>query len=215
MGNRFDKWNRWLDVIHSEVRNLLINRYFFWEVQGMIRNNPKIQKHSAFYEFFGTIYSESALIGIRRQVKIDKDSISFARLLSEICKTPKVLSKTRFVDLYGESEAKEHGLPDRHFKQFAGAVGNHIDPELVRSDLEQLKMKAQKCEKYGDKRVAHFDRKGPDHIPTFKELNDCMDFLEGLIKKYLRLFRADVYLQILPVFQYDWKAIFREPWLPS
>ncbi|PIU64146.1 MAG: hypothetical protein COS84_08780 [Armatimonadetes bacterium CG07_land_8_20_14_0_80_40_9] len=213
MGDRFDKWDNWLNSIFSEITNLSINRNIFWEVQDIIEKNPKIQKPSAFYEFLGSVYVASALMGIRRQVKIDKDSISFARLLKEICDTPEVFSRTRFVALYKGSTA-EH-LANRDFNKFAGETGSHVDPNLIRLDLEELKAKVRGCEKYADQRVAHFDKQVMSNIPTFSDLDDCIDFLEKLMEKYYLLFRAGTLESILPVYQYDWKAIFREPWLPQ
>lgn len=211
MDDRFDKWNKWLDVIYSEITTLSVNRNIFWEVQDIIKNNPKIQKPSSFYEFLGGVYVTSALIGVRRQVKIDKNSISFARLLKEICDIPQVLSRTRFVSLYKGSTAEQ--FADRDFDKFAGKAGSHVDPDLVNFDLEKLKKKAKECEKYADRRVAHFDRRAIKNIPTFADLDDYIDFLEELIRKYYLLFRATSLVSILPVYQYDWKAIFREPWL--
>jgi len=77
--------------------------------------------------------------------------------------------------------------------------------------LENLKVKARKCEKYADQRIAHFDKGVIKNVPTFKDLDDCIDFLEGLTKMCYRLFHAVSLTSILPVYQYDWKAIFREP----
>jgi hypothetical protein len=211
MDNRFNKWNKWLDVIYLEIRSLSVNRNIFWEVQNIIKNNPKIQKPSSFYEFLGSTYVISALMGVRRQIKINKDSISFAKLLKEICATPEILSRDRFVVLY-KGSAVEH-LANRHFDKFAGKVGSHIDPDLVRLKLKELKIKAWKCEKFADQRIAHFDKRANKNIPTFKDLDDCIDFLEELIKMCYLLFRAVSLTSILPVYQYDWKAIFREPWL--
>jgi len=212
MDNRFDKWNKWLDVIYSEITSLSVNRNIFWEVQDIIKNNPKIQKPSSFYEFLGSVYVVSALMGVRRQVKIDKDSISFARLLKEICDTPEVLSRNRFVALYKGSRVEQ--FADGDFDKFAGKARSHVDPDLVNLDLKELKAKAQKCEKYADQRVAHFDKGALKNIPTFTDLDDCIDFLEELMKKYYLLFRAPSLVSILPEYQYDWKAIFKEQWLP-
>ena len=211
MDNRFNKWNKWLDVIYLEIRSLSVNKNIFWEVQNIIKNNPKIQKPSSFYEFLGNTYVISALMGIRRQIKSDEDSISFAKLLKEICDTPEILSRNRFVALY-KGSAVEH-LANKHFDKFAGKVGSHVDPNLIRFKLENLKVKARKCEKYADQRVAHFDKGVIKNIPTFKDLDDCIDFLEELMKMFYRLFRAISLTSMLPVYQYDWKAIFREPWL--
>ena len=194
-----------------EIRSLSVNRNIFWEVQNVIKNNPKIQKPSSFYEFLGSTYVISALMGVRRQIKINKDSISFAKLLKEIFDTPEILSRDRFVALY-KGSAVEH-LANRHFDKFAGKVGSHVDPDLIRLNLEELNIKARKCEKFADQRIAHFDKRASKNIPTFKDLDDCIDFLEELIKMCYLLFRAISLTSILPVYQYDWKAIFREPWL--
>jgi hypothetical protein len=212
MDDRFDKWDKWFGGIYSEVTSLSVNRNIFWEVQDIIKNNPRIHKPSSFYEFLGSIYAVSSLMGIRRQVKIDKKSISFARLLEEICETPKVLSRSRFVSLYRGSTAEE--FADRDFDRFAGGSREHVDPGLVKSDLEDLRARARKCEKYADQRVAHFDKRAHQNVLTFAEIDGCIDFLEELTKKYYLLFRGNCLLSILPTYQYDWKEIFQEPWIP-
>ena len=225
MDDRFNKWNKWIDMIRSEITRLSIDRNIFWEVQDIIKNNPKIQKPSSFYDFLRNTYATSALMGVRRQVKIDKDSISFAKLLVEISDNPEILSRTRYFSHYKGSSieeiAKRLGITvekyrSQDFDQFAGKTGDHVDPELIKLDLEKLKLKAQKCEKYADQRVAHFDKKAISNIPTFTNLDKCIDFLEMLIKKYYLLFRAGSLNSILPVSQnrYDWKAIFKEAWIP-
>ena len=223
--DRFNKWNKWVDVIYLEITKLSRNRNIFLEVHDIINNNPKIQKPSSFYEFLGSVYAVSALMGLRRQVKIDEDSISFARLLKEICDTPEILSRNRFFAQYKgstvEKIAKLMGstvekYESRNYDQFAGKTGDYVNPELIKLDLKELKSKAQKCEKYADQRVAHFDKKEISNIPTFTDLDNCIDFLEKLMKKYYLLFRASHLNSILPVSQdkYDWKAIFKEVWIP-
>ena len=225
MDDRFNKWNKWIDVILSEITKLSIDRHIFWEVQDIINNNPKIQKPSSFYDFLRNIYGVSAVMGVRKQVKIDKDSISFAKLLREICDNPEILSRTRYFAHYKgnsvEEIAKRLGTTvekyrSQDFDQFAGKAGDHVDPELIKMDLGELKSKAQKCEKYADRRVAHFDKRAMSNIPTFADLDNCIDFLEILMKKYYFLFRVSSLASILPVSQnkYDWKIIFKEVWLP-
>lgn len=214
MDDRFNKWNKWIDVILSEITKLSIDRHIFWEVQDIINNNPKIQKPSSFYDFLRNIYGVSAVMGVRKQVKIDKDSISLAKLLQEICETPKILSRARFFANFKGSTVEKFN--SRNFDKFAGKTGDHVDPELIKLDLGELKSKAQECEKYADRRVAHFDKKAISNIPTFTDLDNCIDFLEKLMKKYYLLFRASSLTSILPVSQnkYDWKAIFKEVWIP-
>lgn len=211
MGDRYSKWNRWMDIIYVEITELVIHQDIFWQVQDLIKNNPKLQRPSAFYKFMGRTYSAFALMSIRRQVKVNDDSISFARLLSEICDNPKELSRERYVALYKGAFALERANKD--FNKFSKPGCEHIDPVLVKRDLDKLRAQAKKCETFADKTVAHLDKSKPKQIPVFKDLDNSIELLCALLKKYWLLFRAESLLSILPTYQYDWKAVFREPWI--
>lgn len=212
MDKTFNKWTQWLDIIYKEITSLSVNRHIFWEVQEIIKTNKNIQKPSSFYEFLGSAYGSLTVMGIRRQVKIDKQSISFARLLDQIAKTPSVISRQRFVALYGTDPTMiEFGEKD--FKKFVDRTGRHIDSSIVIYDLARLQTKASKCEKFADMRVAHFDKRALKNPPTFKDIDECIDYLEELLKKYTLIFRATCLTSVLPTWQYDWKEIFLYPWI--
>jgi len=80
----FTLWDSWLAKIHHDVRRLLELRYIFWEVGKIVNANPRIQRTSSFYGWMGATYSAAVPIGIRRQLDEHPDSLSLARLLSEI-----------------------------------------------------------------------------------------------------------------------------------
>ncbi len=50
---------------------------------------------------------------------------------------------------------------------------------------------------------------------TYAELNAAIDQIGDLVKKYASLLKAEVLWQLEPVIQYDWKAPFRQAWIPS
>ena len=212
MNDIFLKWNKWIDIIREEITNLSVNRHIFREVQEIIKSNEKIQKPNSFYEYFGNTYAISVVMGIRRQVKIDKQSISFAGLLKQISEKPKIISYVWYVSLYGRDKwSRERGEKD--FKRFADKSGCYINIDMVKDDLKKLKAKAEKCEQYSDMRIAHFDKRALKNVLTFKDIDDCIDFLEEILKKYYLIFRADMLLSVLPTWQYDWKEIFTESWI--
>lgn len=205
---RFKKWGEWIIVIHEDVENAILNRHIRQEVAAIIDANPRIQRPSAFYEWMAAIYSDSGLMAVRRQLDKDPQSISLARLLSEIVAHSRVLSRGRFVGLYRPA------LQNAAHREFDGHVApsaNHIDPTVVQTELDDLHKRTRDVERYGTKRVAHFDEKGPKNIPTFQELDDALDLIHELRVKYLAPLRALTYRE--PVWTYDWKAIFREPWV--
>src|SRR5438094_4671244 len=97
---RFKRWGEWIMVIHEDVENAILNRHIRQEVAAIIDANPRIQRSSAFYEWMAAVYSDSGLMAVRRQLDKDSQSISLARLLSEIITYPRTLSRGRFVGLY-------------------------------------------------------------------------------------------------------------------
>src|SRR5438552_10243564 len=182
MDQRIEKWLRWLKVVYDDIQKMSINKNIFWEVQKIIRSNKNIQKHSSFYRYLGDTYVSYITIGIRRQIKIDRQSISFARLLSEIIETPSVLSRDYFKSLYKGSVAES--LADRDFDRFAGNNPDHVCPIMVENDLNALKTTAAKVEEFADKKIAHHDNKQPKTLPRFDDVDECLDFMDKLYVKY-------------------------------
>ncbi|MCE2396400.1 hypothetical protein J4G02_17840 [Candidatus Poribacteria bacterium] len=69
MSPKLKKWQKWMEIIQGEIQRLLRDTSMFWEVQDIIRENPRIQKPSAFYSYLGRTYLSHALAGLRRQIK--------------------------------------------------------------------------------------------------------------------------------------------------
>lgn len=210
MKQRYEKWKRWFDEICLDVQSLLTMRHVYSEVGGIVINNSKIQRPSIFYDYLTTTYAYSAVIAVRRQVKIDRDSISLGRLLDEMCRTPEAMSRVQYKALH-DYAAEE--TSDKNFDRLAGEGAPFIDTVLVKNDLEKLKSLALSCEDYADRKVAHLDKGGVKTPPTFNDLNDCISYMESLLLKYQLLFRKDCANSFAPVIQGNWKEIFREPWL--
>ncbi len=212
---KLKKWLDWLAVIEHEIRDLVMAKHMFHEVQKMIDENPRIQTNNVFYSYFANTYVSHTVMGVRRQIKSSKQSksISFKRLLEELPASPAVLTRTYFVSLYKNTNAKP--FADEDFNCFCEPDAIHIDPDRVRSDLEKLNQALGALGSFADKRVAHFDEVPPKQVPSFNELDACIGTLDELCVRYLLLFRGQVLASLLPTIQYDWKEIFRTPWISS
>jgi hypothetical protein len=207
---RYDKWRKWFDEIRLDIQSLLTMRHVYDELSGIIKKNPRIQRPSIFYDFLVTVYASSAVIGVRRQIKNKKDSISIARLLDEMRQTPEAISRTGYKALHGGAA---EGVDDGKFDEFAGEGNPFVSADLIEADLKKLKSLALKCEDYADRKVAHIDKGGVKAPPTYSDLNMCIGYMEFLLLKYQLLFRKDFTHSFMPVIQGDWKEIFKEPWL--
>ena len=106
-------------------------------------------------------------------------------------------------------------IAKEEFSQYADLNCQHICPKMVESDLKKLKETGKTCEDFADKRIAHRDKREPNSVPTYSELDDCLKLLDKTYIKYHLLFHAESMETLDATFQYDWRAIFREPWLPD
>ncbi len=193
----FAMWNGWLETIRKDVMNLSINRHIFWEVQKITEANPKIHVPSSFYEWMGDVHAVYASVGLRRQIDKERRTISFQRLLEEIEGQPEVISRERYVALY-QDEVIRNEVADKGFDRFSGTGMPHIGPAIVKDDRSQLIKKIEGMKDYVDKRVAHYDQHRPTSLPTYADLDECLDFVETLLIKYLAALRAESYRRILP-----------------
>ena len=215
MDQQLKKWIKWLAEIRPEIERLVINRDVFWEVQKIIKTNVKLHKPSSFYSFLGRTYVAYASMGIRRQLKIDRKSISLSRLLTEMARRSDLLSRAYYTGLYRNIYSNPVILAqaDRHFDALAGNGNAHISTDSIQKDIELLANAGKKVEEYADRRIAHFDKRKPTSIPRFSELDKAIDILDALYVKYHLICHAEKFATLMPVYQYDWKQIFYVPWL--
>ena len=73
---------------------------------------------------------------------------------------------------------------------------------------------SRRVERFATKKVAHLDEAPPAALPTFDELDACVDLLERIVLNYELILKISAPHSLLPTWQYDWKAIFYEPWIP-
>jgi hypothetical protein len=170
-----------------------------------------------FYDYIGESYVSYVCMGIRRQVKVHSDSVSLIGLLEEMVSTPEIMTKTRYTDHCQERNDIRLQISEKEFDEHWGGSGlHHIDPNRVQTDIDELRHKAIAVEEFADQTIAHHDKKaisGTTTIPTFADVDACVDYLEKLYLKYYLLFHSTSQSTLLPTWQYDWKEIFYEPWI--
>ena len=232
---KLEKWLKWMETIHDEILALVQDANIFWEVQDIIRENPRIQKPNTFYSYLARTYLSHALAGLRRQTELQKDSISFVRLLAEIAENPEELSRNYFNSRHsysngpdldqvmGKATLEAVGITDSSqlkaiikmddFAQYADVSGAYVCPQMVKEDRARLESAVKTHEEYTNKRIAHWDKREPKVIPTFGELDDCIKLLDRTYVKYHFLFHAESMDTLMSTYQYEWKSIFCEPWL--
>jgi len=208
----YKKWDGWFDILNDETMNLHKQRHIYYEVSEIIKNNPQVQKPTDFFFWVSVWYSSSMAVAVRKQADKDKNSISFRRLLEGIKNNPQVISRVRFKELFVDGNYREF-LADADFDRYVGAGKEHIDPAIVQHEIDELIVKTSKLKHYVDKRVAHHDKDEFKAIPKYSDMDEAIDFIGSLYQRYFLIFRCLSHDDLLPHWGYDWKKVFRYPWL--
>jgi hypothetical protein len=210
MDQKLEKWGKWIAAIDNDMVSLATSRLIYEETKQIIINNSALAAGpTVFFNCLVRWYVDSAIMGLRRHLKIDGDSISLAGLLQDIAGTPKFLSRTHFVSLSDKPEMHPH--LNRTFDKYAGQEAEYVSSEAVKQELDEFRKRSKRCETYADRLVAHLDKHSIKDLPTFQEFYDAVDFAETLLKKYTLLIRGSSLLSVTPVVLEDWMAIFRVP----
>jgi AbiU2 len=211
-GELYKEWDRWIDVLYNKTANLYIQRHVYYEVREIIRNNPNIQEPTDFFFWASVWYSSSMAVAIRQLADNDKDTISYRKLLEGIKLHPKIISRSRFKQNF---KYPKEFLADYDFDRYVGAGREHIDPAVVQQEINDLKIKTGKLTTYVNHRIAHHNKHEFTDIPQYSDLDEAIDFLGELYKRYHLIFRCSSIddSNFLPPWGYDWKKVFRYPWL--
>jgi len=205
----------WLDIIAGQVTELLINDYVFSEVQQVIRANQKLQhSESIFFEWMGSVFAHSAAVGVRRQADLDDRSVSLHRLLVELQNYPHLITREYHRNLFKNSPARIQQLVDTAYDNYVGPGHTKLDPARIQKDIDLLSAASKRIHHYTNRIVAHYHQRGLGQpAPTFHDLSNCLLEMEELVLKYSELMKGEAKTTLLPTFVYDWKSIFRIPWI--
>ncbi len=212
MDDLFEQLNEWLKVLDAQVMGLRTNQHIFWEVQKIIRGNPKIDKPNDFYGWMAEMYAHAMSVAIRKMIDSDRRAISFLKFLEKLIASPQVISRNRYKQQFVDGNYTDRDA-DEGFDQMVGIGRDHLDPALVGRQLDTLKTRTVTLRAFVNKRIAHHERSEFNDLPTFKELDEAIAYLEELLIYYSPLFTSMGLDSALPTWLYDWKEVFYYPWI--
>jgi hypothetical protein len=207
---KYKKWLRWLDTISHEMTLLVWSNNLYKEIREIVAANPAINTGNKFYDWLTRNYVHTTLMGLRRQLDRHKDAISLFKLLDDMKANYSLLTREYHLSLYSRDM---RSLGERIFDQLSGEGRNTYPKEKIEADRQQLEGIAVFHKGFIDRRIAHYDKVNRlETLPTIQDLYNAVDHVEKTVIKYHLLLKAET-LRLLPITQYDWKAIFRSPWI--
>src|SRR2546430_14652330 len=96
------KWDRWLHAICDDLKDEAACRVVHLEPIAIVDSNANIPKDSEFLDCLERWYVNSAVMGLRRQLKISAEAFSLAGLLKDMAGNACILSRDLLVSLYAD-----------------------------------------------------------------------------------------------------------------
>jgi hypothetical protein len=210
------KWRRWLAELKEQTVQLLTSREVYIEVRNIVAANPSIRTDNRLIGWMTWNYVQSMLISVRRLVDARTDIISLERLLGDMEKHCDLLTRESHIQLYSDSDEDMEWQANSTFESLAGKGSTTYPKENIQRDRSRLVELWKRLKPLANKRIAHLDERGYEcTMPKYDDLDRVIDEIERQIRRYCLLLEATDYATLQPVPQYDWKAIFRVPWLAT
>jgi hypothetical protein len=198
--------------LYNDIVTLAHHRDVYRQVTAIIAANPAANVPSAFYDWMAHAYGITQAVALRRLDDKNRRTYSLRLLIQEIADHPEVLSRRRFVGLYRGYLPAHFG--HRHFQSVTGPDGRTVDPRLLRRHLRELLRTLHRVHVFVDKNVAHRDRRRMRRLPTYDDLNECVDVIIKLAGELSVLLKAES-TTVVPSIPYNWTKPFRVAWLPG
>lgn len=206
------KWRDQLKRVEVEIVTLHHSRSIYRRLFKIVDANPRIQKPNALYEWLHLSYVTYASTAIRRLIDDHKDAVSLSNLVRSMSANESVITRKWFVSRYTEPLCKTD-YPSRDFDNLVGVGRSTVEGGDLKRRLDQIRSLSSRVVDYVDKLVAHTDRKLPDKLPTYGDLDKAIDAVGELFEHLHLLINQASLLSLEPVETFPWERLFEEPWI--
>ncbi len=216
------RWTVWLKETEREARHLYVSRYAFENIQRMYTSNPKLRTDgSHIYEWLHRNFYTEYVISIRREMDDGGGFMTLVNFLHELEHyADHVLTRKRYVALYGDSVLKQYGVADKDFDSKWGATcrypknpdEDYISADSVKRARERLQHDTQKAVNFANWFVAHRTRHPPVKM-TLADMYVAVNRIFDTYAVYYNIITGATWLGKFPTFQYDWYAPFTFAWM--
>jgi hypothetical protein len=186
----FRSWTADFEAIVTDIYELFSTRRTFRDLAEIFKKNPRLAETGGhLWDWMLLNYVANVLMRIRRLVDSQHGTLSLKQLLHAIIKQPTVITRGRRYAVHGaiESEHVRKLVDDGFTKTWvtkpdeAHPENDHVDPEVVKADLEALEDQLDKVTEFANRAVAHKTKVAPGEV-TYGELDAAFAAIEKFTK---------------------------------
>lgn len=218
---RHAAWARVVERIRTEQVKEAWSHYMFRLFRSVFAENPTLSEEGGFiFNWVAQNYVDAAFMVLRRELDQQAGAENLRNLLFDIIEHPTVLTRARYRASWGEGGLFDRELANRAFdsfnpKRLADAHdADYIDPDVVRSDLDQVVADAERLREYAERTRAHRTPESKVNTSdiTFEALHKAISDVRRVIGKYYLLLTLKS-TKWEPVPQFDPIAPFTRAWI--
>lgn len=223
-GDLYLRWQDRIEIIKHEAYHLFASRKQFRDLTFFFHENPRLNEIGGdVYQWLLGMWAHDALMGIRRELDDQTNTVNLRQMLYEMKDRPEVLTRRRYLAFLqpGDSdwlvESLNHQFDERGYVKAhtEDSLDDYLDPVVINADRETLEQGTQAAFAYAQQMVAH--RTPVDTIEIkIAEIHSAIDAIEPMLQKYYCILKCVSIGTATPTFQYDWTAPFKFAWyVPS
>jgi hypothetical protein len=219
-------WQEWcdhFDRVYRDLQTMFHDRHVWKDLIAMLEQNSNLDNTAVIKNWIIRSYVDRQCSAIRRLNDSRRDTISFRRCISELIKTPTLVTRTRY-EVLATANAAARGIDDdvlhgrglAGYDVFAGACPDQLDKNPLKEDLDKLANATAVVKTYTDERIAHIGHAANLGALTFCDLDRAIDAVGDLARKYYRLRHpGDTLWYITPQLPASWLTAFEHAWWTS
>lgn len=210
------KWQTWAERIHEDLGQVVEDRDIHEGFREVVQANGDWIDSNAgglFIDFVKRNYVSNAFMGLRRQLKVDDDSISLMRLWGQMSAQAHQITLDFYMTIFPiEADQDRDGWvwQEETFRALT-TDGKTVSAEVIQADALKAKTIATEIERAADRTVAHLHKGNHKSNVTFDDLRESIHQFDELACRYLAFLTGKGWTSCGPSIVFNWRRIFDHP----
>lgn len=216
------KWQipckEWLDILQNEIKEVKAVNDIAHYVKNITINNPNLS-YNDFLWWIDDSFVKNAIVRLSRILEQKserfKDTISFEVFLITLkddlscIKTEEEFIKSSIINFHCSNDQELEDYKNRIKSEYIELTQGKSKENNITEDLDKIEEYRKKFSGFRNYEVGHLKANKDYNDIEYKDITEAIEFLENLIRKYIRLITAPNPPRGIP---YNYGNVFDIPW---